>query len=97
MLSLAIEKTIFRKEAIIDGIEMHFTWPGRPVLQFHLGEAGITVNVQPSYRNKCTRWDIYLFILLMYVRVSITVQTSIDNVHACHSRKGGSTPKHSSF
>ena len=47
---------ICRKEAIIDGIEMHFTWPGRPVLQFHLGEAVITVNVQPSYRS--TRWDI---------------------------------------
>ena len=31
---------------------------GRTVIQFHLGEAGITVNVQPSYRNKCTRWDL---------------------------------------
>ena len=57
MLSLLSQRiTSYRKdkEAIIDGIEMHFTWPGgdryysftwgRSVLQFHLGEVGITVS-----------------------------------------------------
>ena len=46
MVSLLSQRiTSYRKdkEAIIDGIEMHFTWPGI------MGEAGITVNVQPSY------------------------------------------------
>ena len=49
-----MEKTILRRG--------HYGWPigasylarGRPVLQFHLGEAGITVNVQPSYGSKCS-------------------------------------------
>ena len=49
-----MEKTILRRG--------HYRWPigafylarGRPVLQFHLGEAGITVNVQPSYGSKCS-------------------------------------------
>ena len=63
-MTIAIEKTILRRG--------HYRWPigafhlawGRPVLQFHLGEAGITVNVQPSYGSKCTRLDISIAIAI---------------------------------